>query len=171
MASQRPAHTTLHLSDEYGDVDVDISVGRDGITAEVAGSAVTLGSVSLDDSTLILSNAGQDTAYAVQRDGDLVRIARNGMAIGARIGLKIDLPRAPGSSDGAATSSTRLCTAWWRRSYVAVGDERRKGSAAVVQMEAMKLIHTLTAPVSGPHRGYSLQRRAIPCRPVLYWLK
>src|SRR6185369_5284178 len=47
MASQRPAHTTLHLSDEYGDVDVDISVGRTGIMAEVAGSAVTLGSVSL----------------------------------------------------------------------------------------------------------------------------
>jgi biotin carboxyl carrier protein len=32
--------------------------------------------------------------------------------------------------------------------FVAVGDEVEKG-AAVVQMEAMKLIHTLTAPMSG----------------------
>ena len=28
MASQRPARTTLHLSDEYGDSDVEIMVGR-----------------------------------------------------------------------------------------------------------------------------------------------
>ena len=148
MASQRPAHTTLHLSDEYGDVDVDISVGRVGITAEVAGSAVTLGSVSLDDSALILSNAGQDTAYAVQRDGNLVRIARNGMAIGARIGLKIDLPRAPGSSDRGGNIIDAPLHGVVAQIFVAVGDEVEKG-AAVVQMEAMKLIHTLTAPMSG----------------------
>ena len=148
MASQRPAHTTLHLSDEYGDTDVDISVGRTGITAEVAGTAVTLGSVSCDGSTLTLSDAGQDTAYAVQRDGDLVRIARNGMAISARIGLKIDLPRAPGSNDRGGNIIDAPLHGVVAQIFVAVGDEVEKGSA-VVQMEAMKLIHTLTAPVSG----------------------
>ena len=125
-----------------------IGVGRTGITAEVAGSAVTLGSVSLDDSTLILSNAGQDTAYAVQRDGDLVRIARNGMAIGARIGLKIDLPRAPGGSDRGGNIIDAPLHGVVAQIFVAVGDEVEKGGA-VVQMEAMKLIHTLTAPMSG----------------------
>jgi acetyl/propionyl-CoA carboxylase alpha subunit len=148
MASQRPAHTTLHLSDEYGDVDVDISVGRTGIMAEVAGSAVTLGSVSLDGSTLFLSDAGQDTAYAVRRDGELVRIARNGMAIGARIGLKIDLPRSPGSSDRGGNIIDAPLHGVVAQIFVAVGDEVEKGGA-VVQMEAMKLIHTLTAPMSG----------------------
>src|SRR4029079_16777937 len=136
------------LSDEYGDVDVDISVGRTGIMAEVAGSAVTLGSVSLDGSTLFLSDAGQDTAYAVRRDGELVRIARNGMAIGARIGLKIDLPRSPGSSDRGGNIIDAPLHGVVAQIFVAVGDEVEKGGA-VVQMEAMKLIHTLTAPMSG----------------------
>jgi acetyl/propionyl-CoA carboxylase alpha subunit len=99
MASQRPAHTTLHLSDEYGDTDAEIRAGRNGITAEVAGMTVTLGALSLDDTTMKLSDAGQGAAYVVQRDGDLVRIASNGMVISAMIRLKIDLPRAPDTND------------------------------------------------------------------------
>jgi 3-methylcrotonyl-CoA carboxylase alpha subunit len=148
MASQRPAHTTLHLSDEYGDVDVDISVGRTGITAEVEGTTVVLGSVSCDGSTMTLSDAGKVTAYVVQRDGDQVRIASNGMAISVRIGLKIDLPRAPGSNDRGGNIIDAPLHGVVAQIFVAVGDEVEKGSA-VVQMEAMKLIHTLTAPVSG----------------------
>jgi 3-methylcrotonyl-CoA carboxylase alpha subunit len=148
MASQRPAHTTLHLSDEYGDVDVDISVGRTGITAEVEGTTVVLGSVSCDGSTMNLSDAGKVTAYVVQRDGDQVRIASNGMAISVRIGLKIDLPRAPGSNDRGGNIIDAPLHGVVAQIFVAVGDEVEKGSA-VVQMEAMKLIHTLTAPVSG----------------------
>jgi acetyl/propionyl-CoA carboxylase alpha subunit len=148
MASQRPAHTTLHLSDEYGDVDVDISVGRTGITAEVEGTTVVLGSVSCDGSTMTLSDAGKVTAYVVQRDGDQVRIASNGMAISVRIGLKIDLPRAPGSNDRGGNIIDAPLHGVVAQIFVAVGDEVEKGSA-VAQMEAMKLIHTLTAPVSG----------------------
>ena len=148
MASQRPAHTTLHLSDEYGDVDVDISVGRTGITAEVEGTTVVLGSVSCDGSTMTLSDAGKVTAYVVQRDGDQVRIASNCMAISVRIGLKIDLPRAPGSNDRGGNIIDAPLHGVVAQIFVAVGDEVEKGSA-VAQMEAMKLIHTLTAPVSG----------------------
>jgi 3-methylcrotonyl-CoA carboxylase alpha subunit len=148
MASQRPAHTTLHLSDEYGDVDVDISVGRTGITAVVEGTTVVLGSVSCDGSTMTLSDAGKVTTYVVQRDGDQVRIASNGMAISVRIGLKIDLPRAPGSNDRGGNIIDAPLHGVVAQIFVAVGDEVEKGSA-VVQMEAMKLIHTLTAPVSG----------------------
>ena len=148
MASQRPAHTTLHLSDEYGDTDVDISVGRSGITAEVAGAAVALGSLSCDGSMMTLSDAARETAFVVQRDGDLVRITGNGMAISARIGLKIDLPRAPGSNERGGNVIDAPLHGVVAQIFVAVGDEVEKGSA-VVQMEAMKLIHTLKAPVSG----------------------
>ncbi|MEO8136589.1 MAG: biotin carboxylase N-terminal domain-containing protein, partial [Betaproteobacteria bacterium] len=148
MASQRPAHTTLHLSDEYGDADVDISVGRTGIAAEVGGTAIALGSVSCDGTIMTLSDAGRETTYVVQRDGDLVRITCNGLAIAARIGLKIDLQRAPGSNDRGGNIIDAPLHGVVAQIFVAVGDEVEKGSA-VVQMEAMKLIHTLTAPVSG----------------------
>ena len=148
MASQRPAHTTLHLSDEYGDADVDISVGRSGIAAEVEGTTLALGSISCDGSRMTLSNAGKDTAYVVQRDGNQVRVTGNGMAISARIGLKIDLPRAPGSTDRGGNIIDAPLHGVVAQIFVAVGDEVEKGSA-VVQMEAMKLIHTLKAPVSG----------------------
>jgi len=43
--------------------------------------------------------------------------------------------------------------------FVAVGDAVEKGSA-VLQMEAMKLVHTLTAPVSG-------HIAAISCMPAI----
>jgi 3-methylcrotonyl-CoA carboxylase alpha subunit len=84
----------------------------------------------------------------VLRDGDQVRIARKGMATGARIGLKIDLPRAPGSNDRGGNIIDAPLHGVVAQIFVAVGDEVEKGGA-VVQMEAMKLIHTLTAPVSG----------------------
>jgi biotin carboxyl carrier protein len=97
---------------------------------------------------MTLSDAGKVTAYVVQRDGDQVRITSNGMAISVRIGLKIDLPRAPGSNDRGGNIIDAPLHGVVAQIFVAVGDEVEKGSA-VVQMEAMKLIHTLTAPVSG----------------------
>jgi 3-methylcrotonyl-CoA carboxylase alpha subunit len=148
MASERPAHTTLHVSDEYGDSDVDIIVGRPGITAEVSGAAVTLGSISRDGTRMIWSDAGRETAFVVQRDGNLVRITRNGMAISAAIELKIDLPRAPGTNDRGGNIVDAPLHGVVSQMFVAVGDEVEKGSA-VLQMEAMKLIYTLAAPVSG----------------------
>jgi 3-methylcrotonyl-CoA carboxylase alpha subunit len=148
MASERPAHTTLHLSDEYGDSDVDISVGRTGIKAEIGGTPVMLGSISCDSTRMTLSDAGRETAFVVQRDGNLVRIAHNGMAISTRIELKIDLPRAPGTSERGGNVIDAPLHGVVSQIFVAVGDTVEKGSA-VLQMEAMKLIHTLTAPVSG----------------------
>jgi 3-methylcrotonyl-CoA carboxylase alpha subunit len=148
MASERPAHTTLHLSDEYGDSDVDISVGRTGIKAEIGGTPVMLGSISCDSTRMTLSDAGRETAFVVQRDGNLVRIAHNGMAISTRIELKIDLPRAPGTSERGGNVIDAPLHGVVSQIFVAVGDTVEKGSA-VLQMEAMKLIHTLAAPVSG----------------------
>jgi 3-methylcrotonyl-CoA carboxylase alpha subunit len=148
MASERPAHSTLHLSDEYGDSDVDIIVGRTGIKAVIGGTAVTLGSITCDNAHMTLSDGGRETAFVVQRDGNLVRIAHNGMAISARIELKIDLPRAPGTSERGGNVIDAPLHGVVSQMFVAVGDTVEKGSA-VLQMEAMKLIHTLAAPVSG----------------------
>jgi 3-methylcrotonyl-CoA carboxylase alpha subunit len=148
MASERPARATMHVSDEYGDSDVDIIVGRAGITAEVSGTVVTLGSISCDNTHMILSDAGRETAFVVQRDGDLIRITRNGTAISAAIELKIDLPRAPGTNDRGGNVIDAPLHGVVSQIFVAVGDAVEKGSA-ILQMEAMKLIHTLAAPVSG----------------------
>jgi 3-methylcrotonyl-CoA carboxylase alpha subunit len=148
MASERPAHTALRVSDEYGESDVDVTVGRTGIHAVVDETAVTLGSISCDNSHMILSDAGRETAFVVQRDGDLIRITRNGLAISATIELKIDLPRAPGTHGGGGNVIDAPLHGVVSQIFVAVGDAVEKGSA-VLQMEAMKLIHTLTAPVSG----------------------
>ena len=70
------------------------------------------------------------------------------MAIGARIGLKIDLPRAPGSSDRGGNIIEAPLHGVVAQIFVAVGETVEKG-APVVQMEAMKLIHTLKAPMPG----------------------
>jgi 3-methylcrotonyl-CoA carboxylase alpha subunit len=147
MASQRPARTTLHLSDEYGDSDVEIMVGRAGMIAEIGGTAVALGAIVCDRNSMILSDA-PGTPFIVQRDGNLVQIIRDGMAIAARIELKIDLPRAPGSSERGGNIIDAPLHGVVSQIFVAVGDAVEKGSA-VLQMEAMKLVHTLTAPVSG----------------------
>jgi 3-methylcrotonyl-CoA carboxylase alpha subunit len=148
MASQRPARTTLHLSDEYGDSDMEIMVGRAGMTAEIGGTAVALGAIACDGGSMTLSDVAPGTPFIVQRDGNLVQITRDGMAIGARIELKIDLPRAPGSSERGGNIIDAPLHGVVSQIFVAVGDAVEKGSA-VLQMEAMKLIHTLTAPVTG----------------------
>jgi 3-methylcrotonyl-CoA carboxylase alpha subunit len=148
MASERPAHTALRVSDEYGESDVNIIVGRTGIQAVMDETAVTLGSISHSNSHMILSDAGRETAFIVQRDGDLIRITRNGLAISATVELKIDLPRAPGTHGGGGNVIDAPLHGVVSQIFVAVGDAVEKGSS-VLQMEAMKLIHTLTAPVSG----------------------
>jgi 3-methylcrotonyl-CoA carboxylase alpha subunit len=148
MASERPAHTALRVSDEYGDNDVDIIVGRSGIRAVVDGTAVTLGSISHSNFHMTLSDAGRETVFVIKRDGDLIQIMRNGLAISATIELKIDLPRTPGTNERGGNIIDAPLHGVVSHIYVAVGDEVEKGSS-VLQMEAMKLIHTLTAPVSG----------------------
>jgi 3-methylcrotonyl-CoA carboxylase alpha subunit len=148
MASERPATTTLQVTDEYGDSDVDILAGRSGIEARVGETAVTLGAITCDGATMTVSAVGQDTTFAVQRDGDLVRITRHGMAISASVKLKIDLPRAPGSNERGGNIIDAPLHGVVAQIFVAVGDTVEKGSA-VLQMEAMKLIHSLTAPVAG----------------------
>jgi 3-methylcrotonyl-CoA carboxylase alpha subunit len=148
MSSERAARATLHVSDEYGDNDVDIMVGRAGITAEIAGTSVTLGSISQNNTQMILSDAGRETGFVVQREGNRVQITRNGLAIGATIELKIDLPRAPGTNDRRGNTIEAPLHGVVAQIFVAVGDVVEQGRP-VLQMEAMKLIHTLAAPASG----------------------
>jgi 3-methylcrotonyl-CoA carboxylase alpha subunit len=62
--------------------------------------------------------------------------------------LKVDLPRAPRTSERGGNIIDAPLHGVVSQIFVAVGDTVEKGSA-VLQMEAMKLIHTLTAPVSG----------------------
>ena len=119
-----------------------------GVTAEIGGTTVALGTISCAGTQMILSAAGSETVFVVERDGNLVQITRNGMAISAAIELKIDLPRAPGTNDRGGNVIDAPLHGVVSQVFVAVGDEVEQGSA-ILQMEAMKLIHTLAAPVSG----------------------
>jgi 3-methylcrotonyl-CoA carboxylase alpha subunit len=148
MAAERPAHTTLHVTDEYGDNDVEILAGRSGIEARVGEATVALGAIACDGATMTLTHAGQATNFVVQRDGDLVRITHHGLAISAGVKLKIDLPRAPGSNERGGNIIDAPLHGVVAQIFVAVGDTVEKGGP-VLQMEAMKLIHSLTAPVAG----------------------
>jgi 3-methylcrotonyl-CoA carboxylase alpha subunit len=134
-AAVRPASVALHLSDDYGDSDVTITVDRDGTHAEIDGNTVSLG-------------ADIEATFVAQRDGDTIHIARNGLTISAKIALKIDLPRGHGTHDRGGNVIEAPLHGVVSQINVAVGDAVEKGSA-IMQMEAMKLIHTLTAPVSG----------------------
>jgi acetyl/propionyl-CoA carboxylase alpha subunit len=145
-ASTRPARAMTRVSDEYGDGDVDLLVDRDGLRAEVDGAPVTLGRGDPHDDRVAFSRAGR--AFAVRRDGERIHIARDGLAISARVALTIDIPRAPDARAPSGNVVTAPLHGVVAQIHVAVGDRVVKGDAVLV-MEAMKLVHTLTAPVSG----------------------
>jgi 3-methylcrotonyl-CoA carboxylase alpha subunit/geranyl-CoA carboxylase alpha subunit len=90
----------------------------------------------------------EDDVFITRLDGDLLQITCNGLAINARVALKIDLPRAHGMHGHGGNVIEAPLHGVVSHIHVAVGDTVEKGSA-VMQMEAMKLIHTLAAPVSG----------------------
>jgi biotin carboxyl carrier protein len=123
-------------------------VDRDGTRAEIDGTIVTLGAVTREGHHVMVSGSGQEVSFVSQRAGDTIHIARDGLAIAARIALKIDLPRAHGSQDRGGNVIEAPLHGVVSLIHVAVGDAVEKGGA-VMQMEAMKLIHTLAAPAAG----------------------
>ena len=80
------------------------------------------------------------------------------LSLSATIRLRIEMPREQGSLDRSGNAIEAPLHGVVSQLHVALGDTVEKG-APVLQMEAMKLIHTLRAPVAGPHRADTLQRR------------
>ncbi len=143
----RPAKVSLHLADEYGQADAEVLVGREGITVELEGASLSLSRPTVKDDAIRLASAsGHD--FVGRRDGNAVSITRGGLSLAATIRLRIEMPREQGRLEKAGNVIEAPLHGVVSQLHVALGDTVEKGSA-VLQMEAMKLIHTLRAQVAG----------------------
>ncbi|MCZ7659276.1 MAG: ATP-grasp domain-containing protein [Xanthobacteraceae bacterium] len=142
--STRPATADLRLLDEYGEAELRVRDGRDGLAVEVDGELVELGRISREGDRLVT----QQGEFPLRRVGDRVMIARGGLAIDATVGLRIEAAQHGGEPERAGNRVAAPLHGVISQIYVAKGDTVAEG-APVVQMEAMKLVHTLLAPLAG----------------------
>ncbi len=152
MASARAARSTVMLTDEYGAAEIELRYGRGGVEAMMDGEVIWLGVVAGSGDDLTIAPEGRTETLHVCRDGSRICIARNGLAISADLVLKSEAQRA---SDADARSGNRVDAPLHgliTQVHVAVGDHVEAGMA-VVQMEAMKLVHTLSVPRAGRVTG------------------
>ncbi|MGH6741238.1 MAG: biotin/lipoyl-containing protein, partial [Bradyrhizobium sp.] len=143
----RPAKASLHLVDEYGQIDAEVLVGREGITVELEGASVNLGRPVVEGGAIKLASSS-GYPFIARQHGDVVSISREGLSISATIRLRIEMPREHDHLESSGNSIEAPLHGAVSQLHVALGDVVEKG-APVLQMEAMKLIHTLRAPLSG----------------------
>jgi len=143
----RPAKASLHLADEYGQIDAEVLVGRDGIFVELEGASVNLARPVVEGGAIKLASPSGHP-FIARRDGDVVSIIREGLSISASIRLRIAMPRGHGHLEKSGNVIEAPLHGVVSQLHVALGDTVEKGTP-VLQMEAMKLIHTLKAPVPG----------------------
>jgi acetyl/propionyl-CoA carboxylase alpha subunit len=143
----RPAKASLHLADEYGQTDAEVLVGREGIAVELEGASLNLGRPTIDGDAITLASLSGHP-FVARRDGDTVSITREGLSLTATIRLRIELPREQGHLEKSGNVIEAPLHGVVSQLHVALGDTVEKG-APVLQMEAMKLIHTLKAQVAG----------------------
>jgi 3-methylcrotonyl-CoA carboxylase alpha subunit len=136
----RPARLGLRLADEYGEAELELRVGHDSVAVEIDGATVAFPRPRPGREAL--------AGHLHRRQGDTIFIAQGGLAITAAIRARIDVPRAAGGPERSGNVVEAPLHGVVARLHVVVGDAVEKG-AAVLQMEAMKLVHTLKAPVAG----------------------
>jgi 3-methylcrotonyl-CoA carboxylase alpha subunit len=144
----RPAKVSLHIADEYGDVAAEVLVSRDGVVVELDGAQVEFTLPSVERGLIKLVSDTSGSSFVARHDGAKVSIAREGLAINATIRLRIEMPRSVGQLDRAGNVIEAPLYGVVSQLHVELGDAVERGTP-VLQMEAMKLIHTLKAPVPG----------------------
>ncbi|HWX08118.1 MAG TPA: biotin carboxylase N-terminal domain-containing protein [Bradyrhizobium sp.] len=144
----RPARVSLHAVDEYGEVDAEIRVGRDGIVVELEGVSVDFEVPRVDGDVITIALSGSGGPFVARRDGTTVSIARDGLALVSLIRPRIDMPREHAHHDRSGNAIEAPLHGVVSRLHVALGDAVEKGTP-LLQMEAMKLIHTLKASAPG----------------------
>ncbi len=147
-ASVRPATSTLLLADEYGETQLEVALGREGASVVIDGESVDFGRFTLQGDRLVVNGVNGPEALAIWCAGDRIDVARKGMSASTTIELAIDAPRESGVAAARGTSIEAPLHGLISQIYVAVGETVETGKP-VVQMEAMKLIHTLSTAVSG----------------------
>ncbi len=144
----RPAKVSLHMADEYGEVDAEIRVSRDGIAVELEGISVDFELPKVEGDAVTLAPARPGRPFVARHDGVMVRIAREGLALTATVRPSIEMPRTDGQHDRSGNAIEAPLHGVVSCLHVVLGDAVEKGTP-VLQMEAMKLIHTLKATVPG----------------------
>jgi 3-methylcrotonyl-CoA carboxylase alpha subunit len=144
----RPAKVSLHIADEYGEVAAEVLVSRDSVVVELDGAQVEFALPSVERGLIKLVSDTSGSSFVARHDGAKVSIAREGLAINATIRLRIEMPRSVGQLDRAGNVIEAPLYGVVSQLHVELGDAVERGTP-VLQMEAMKLIHTLKAPVPG----------------------
>ena len=144
----RPAKVSLHVADEYGEIDTEVLVSRDSIVVEMDGTSIEFAPPSSDGQLIKLASSEPSSPFVALHDGAKVSIARGGFSLNATLRLRIEMPRSEGQLDRAGNVIEAPLYGVVSQLHVALGDAVERG-APVLQMEAMKLIHTLKAPVPG----------------------
>jgi 3-methylcrotonyl-CoA carboxylase alpha subunit len=144
----RPAKVSLHLVDEYGEVETEVRAGRDGVAVEIDGITVDFELPKSGGDAVRLAGPTPGWPFVARRDGAVVRIARGGLSLTSTIRARIDIPRTDGEHAKSGNAIEAPLHGVVSQLHVALGDAVEKGTP-VLQMEAMKLIHTLKAMVPG----------------------
>jgi 3-methylcrotonyl-CoA carboxylase alpha subunit len=144
----RLAKVLLRINDEYGEADAELRASREGIAIEIDGVVVDFAPPKADSGAIMLIAAGSSAPFVARRDDTTVSIAHQGLALKAAIRPRIDIPRDGGGLEHSGNAVEAPLHGVVAKLHVALGDVVEKGTP-VLQMEAMKLIHTLKAPVPG----------------------
>lgn len=150
MGAAHPAQSVVHLADDYGALVVDLRIAGGAVQARIGQTAITLSNVSLGADTLTFEESGAPRSIAFRRHLEALSVALNGLALTAKAHLKIDA--ALGEGDQAETPGGNTLVAplpgTVTNIFAAPGQSVKKGDS-LAQMEAMKLVHTLSAHADG----------------------
>lgn len=146
-SAARPAKALLHVSDEYGETDAEVLVNGDHIAVALDGVLVDMTrAVTAGGRVTLIPTSGRPFV-AMRRETD-VSVTHEGFSVNATISLSVEQSRPLGGHERAGTVIEAPLHGVVSQLHVAPGDVVEKGTPAV-QMEAMKLVHTLRAPVAG----------------------
>jgi acetyl/propionyl-CoA carboxylase alpha subunit len=146
-SAARSAQISLHLKDDYGEMEAEVRVRRDAVEVEAGGRRMIFAPPTADGA-LALMTPDDGRKFLVRRNAGAVQIARDGLALSVVVQPTIDLSLSHGRVEHTSNQILAPLHGVISKLYVAIGETVAKG-APVLQMEAMKLIHTLSAPVDG----------------------
>ncbi len=146
-SAAQPARLPLCITDEFGEAEAEVQVGRTEIAVAIDGTVVKFGRLTVagDVKHIASDDLG---SFTIRRHERVLYIAHNGVALAATITPKIDMSLSTGHVAHSGNAIAAPLHGVVSRLYLNVGDSVERG-APVLQMEAMKLIHTLNAPVRG----------------------
>jgi acetyl/propionyl-CoA carboxylase alpha subunit len=143
----RPARLAMHIADDYGEMEAEVRVSRDAVDVELGGRTVAFARPAAAGE-IRLAAPDASGAFLLRHHAGAIHIARNGLALAATVRPAIDLSLSHGQVERSGNAIVAPLHGVVSKLHVAVGEAVAKGTP-VLQMEAMKLIHTLSAATDG----------------------